>query len=295
MKKLLVFILIATLYTSLFAFTSCDEAVVLKAEDMLAHCNDSITTDPLQTMLNIYLDADLYSVAFHNVPGDKVTIDFTQHDKCSVTKRIENNTLYIEQKSEPFTVHLNGTLCLVVGVPEGWVGYALVADVSVGTLCVENSKASNIDVEISTGGAVISAENADQVKLESDTGAVSFTGKANLLQADVDTGAVKLFGQADKVIAHTDTGAIKVDMLATELHLSSNTGSIVFTVGNNKTIKVQNDTGSVRGTIDGVQSHYSILVDVDTGRCNLKDQIGTETNTLEIDVDTGSVNVTFKQ
>lgn len=294
MKKLLVFVLIAILCVATLAFTACEEAV-FTAKDMMVFCNDSITTDPLQTMFNIDIDADLYSVAFHNVPGDKVTIDFTQHEKCKVTKRIENNTLYIEQTSQPLTVYVGGTLCLVVGIPESWVGYNLVADISVGTLCIENSKASNIDVEISTGGAVITAENANNVTLESDTGAISFTGKAKVLETDVDTGAVKLSGQADKVIAHTDTGAIKVDMLATNLELSSNTGSIVFTVGNNKSIKVQNDTGSVRGTIDGVKSQYTIAVDVDTGSCNVQDQMGTGTNYMKIDVDTGSVKITFKQ
>ncbi|MBQ9125749.1 MAG: hypothetical protein IJY13_03735, partial [Clostridia bacterium] len=93
MKKLLVFVLIATLCLLPMVFSACSvDTSVLSAEEMLPHCDDNITTDPLQTMLNIDISADLYAVAFYNVPGNKVTIDFTHHDKCSVTKRIENNT-----------------------------------------------------------------------------------------------------------------------------------------------------------------------------------------------------------
>ncbi|MBQ8434082.1 MAG: hypothetical protein IJX23_04700 [Clostridia bacterium] len=296
MKKLLVFILIATVCLLPMVFSACGiDVSVISAEEMLPHCNDSLTTNPLDGAKNINIQADLYSVAVHNVSGDKVTIDFTQHEKSNVTTSIKYGTLYIVQQWEPLIATAVRNLYVVVGLPESWQGYTFSADLDVGALSIEQINADVIDVEMDTGACMVTTQTASVVNLESDTGAIIFQGKAGILTVDVDTGAVKLDGQADKVIANTDTGAIKVDMLATELDLSSNTGSIVFTVGNNKTIKVQSDTGSVRGTIDGVQSHYSILVDVDTGSCNLKDQIGTGTNILEIDVDTGSVNVTFKQ
>lgn len=139
MKKLLVFVLIATLCLLPMVFSACSvDTSVMSAEEMLPHCDDNITTNPLETMLNIDISADLYAVAFYNVPGDKVTIDFTHHDKCSVTKRIENNTLYIVQDCKPLTIHIGrSTLCLVVGIPESWTGYSINADVDVGALGIE--------------------------------------------------------------------------------------------------------------------------------------------------------------
>ena len=297
MKKLLVFVLIATLCLLPMVFSACSvDTSVLSAEEMLPHCDDNITTDPLETMLNIDISADLYAVAFYNVSGDKVTIDFTHHDKCSVTKRIENNTLYIVQDCKPFTIHIGrSTLCLVVGIPESWTGYSINADVGVGALGIEDSKAGSIHVELDTGACKVVTQNATNVSIESNTGAVMFQGKTDTLDVEVDTGATKLEGTANTVTVDTDTGAIKVDMEANKLFLSTDTGAINFEVANNTTIHVESDTGSIRGTIHGDKAQYSILVDVDTGSCNVKDQIGTGSQVLEINVDTGSARIDFVQ
>ena len=297
MKKLLVFVLIATLCLLPMVFSACSvDTSVLSAEEMLPHCDDNITTDPLQTMLNIDISADLYAVAFYNVPGNKVTIDFTHHDKCSVTKRIENNTLYIVQDCKPFTIHIGRrTLCLVVGIPESWTGYSINADVGVGALGIEDSKAGSINVELDTGACKVVTQNATNVSIESNTGAVMFQGKTDTLIVDVDTGATKLEGTANTVTVDTDTGAIKVDMQVQYMDLSTDTGAIDFEVTNNTTIHVESDTGSIRGTIHGDKAQYSILVDVDTGSCNVKDQIGTGSQVLEINVDTGSARIDFVQ
>ena len=297
MKKLLVFVLIATLCLLPMVFSACSvDTSVMSAEEMLPHCDDNITTNPLETMLNIDISADLYAVAFYNVPGDKVTIDFTHHDKCSVTKRIENNTLYIVQDCKPLTIHIGrSTLCLVVGIPESWTGYSINADVGVGALGIEDSKAGSIHVELDTGACKVVTQNATNVSIESNTGAVMFQGKTNTLDVEVDTGATKLEGTANTVTVDTDTGAIKVDMEANKLFLSTDTGAINFEVTNNTTIHVESDTGSIRGTIHGDKAQYSILVDVDTGSCNVKDQIGTGSQVLEINVDTGSARIDFVQ
>ena len=297
MKKLLVFVLIATLCLLPMVFSACSvDTSVLSAEEMLPHCDDNITTNPLETMLNIDVSADLYAVAFYNVPGDKVTIDFTNHDKCSVTKRIENNTLYIVQDCKPLTIHIGrSALCLVVGIPESWTGYSINADVGVGALGIEDSKAGSIHVELDTGACKVVTQNATNVSIESNTGAVMFQGKTDTLDVEVDTGATKLEGTANTVTVDTDTGAIKVDMDANKLFLSTDTGAINFEVTNNTTIHVESDTGSIRGTIHGDKAQYSILVDVDTGSCNVKDQIGTGSQVLEINVDTGSARIDFVQ
>lgn len=292
MKKLLVILLLVVLCCSAMMFASCEEAI-FTAEEMMVYCNDSLTTNPLTGVYEVVISADLYAVAVHNVPGDKVTIDFTYHEKTSVTTEIKNSTLYIIQESEPLTMYIGGTLCLVVGIPESWTDYTLGADLGVGTLSVEDSKASHIEVDVDTGAAKISVVDATSVILESDTGAIIFQGKTGVLTVDVDTGAVKLEGQADVVAVTSDTGSIKVDMLATDVSLETDTGSIVFEIGNNNTIKVESSTGSVIGTIDGVKSKYSILVDVDTGSCNVDDQIGDSVHLLQIKINTGAAKITF--
>ena len=296
MKKLLVFLLIATLCTSLFAFTSCNESVVLKAEDMLAHCDDAIDNTSFVNVQNIKLSADLYAVAFHNIPGDKVTIDYTANEKTTVTATIADDTLVITQSCKPLTIHISrGTLCLVVGIPESWTGYSIDADVDVGALGIEDSKAGSIHVELDTGACKIATQNATNVSIESNTGAVMFQGKTDTLDVDVNTGATKLEGSANTVTVDTDTGAIKVDMQAQHLDLSTDTGAINFEVTNNTTIHVESDTGAIRGTIHGDKAQYSILVDVDTGSCNVKDQVGTGSQVLEINIDTGSARIDFVQ
>lgn len=294
MKKLLVILLLVALCLLPMAFSACSiDVTVISAEEMLPHCNDSLTTNPLEGATNIHIEADLYSVAVHNVIGDKVTIDFTQHEKSKVTTSLKDGTLYIVQEWESLIASAARKLYLVVGIPESWQSYKLSADLDVGALSIEQINADTIDVEMDTGACMVTTQIASAVNLESDTGAIIFQGKTGVLTVDVDTGAVKLEGQADVVAATSDTGSIKVDMLATEVDLQTDTGSIVFEIGNNNTIKVESSTGSVIGTIDGVKSKYSISVEVDTGSCNVYDQIGDSVHLLQIKINTGAAKITF--
>lgn len=295
MKKLLIFVLIATLCISTLVFASCGVSSPLTAEEMLPFCDDTIDNQSFTDVKTIKISADLYGVAFHNIDGDKVTIDYTTHEKTTVTAVVQDDTLVITQTCKPLTIHVSGSLCLVVGIPESWTGYNIVADVEVGALSIENSNADTINVELDTGACKIVTQNATNVSIESDTGAVMFQGKTNTLNVDVNTGATKLEGTANTVTVDTDTGAIKVDMEVQHLNLSTDTGAINFEVTNNQTIEVESDTGSIRGTIHGDEAQYSILVDVDTGSCNVKDQIGTGSQVLEINVDTGSARIDFVQ
>ena len=298
MKKLLAFVLMVILCVSMLAFTSCDATSVFTAEEMLPFCDDTILTDTLTGVNAIELSADLYAVAFHNIPGDKVTIDYTTNEKTTITATVVDNKLVITQTCKPLTIHIGsmGTkLCLVVGIPESWTGYSIDADVDVGALGIEDSKASSIHVELDTGACKIVAQNATNVSIESNTGAVLFQGKTHTLNVDVNTGATKLEGTANTVIVDTDTGAIAVNMDAQHIDLSTDTGAINFEVINCKNIYVESDTGSIRGKIHGDKAQYSILVDVELGSCNVKDQIGTSDKVLEISNDTGSANIEFVQ
>ena len=299
MKKLLVFVLIATLCLLPMVFSACSiDTSVMSAEEMLPHCDDTILTDPLTGVNAIELSADLYAVAFHNIPGDKVTIDYTTNEKTTVTATVVDNKLVITQTCKPLTIHIGGIgtkLCLVVGIPESWTGYSIDADVDVGALSIEDSMAGTIKIELDTGACKVVTQNATNVSIESNTGAVLFQGTTHTLNVDVNTGATKLEGTANTVIVDTDTGAIAVNMDVQHIDLSTDTGAINFEVTNNQTIHAESDTGSIRGKIHGDKAQYSILVDVELGSCNVKDQIGTSDKVLEINVDTGSANIEFVQ
>ena len=68
-----------------------------------------------------------------------------------------------------------------------------------------------------------------------------------------------------------------------------------FEVISSKNIYVESDTGSISGKIHGDKAQYSISVDVELGRCNVKNQTGTSDKVLEISNDTGSANIEFVQ
>ena len=276
MKKLLVFVLIATLCSSLLAFASCDGTPVFTAEEMLPLCDQSETYSLTTDIVNIRINADVYAVAIHNIEGDKVTVDYVSHSRVTVTVTEVLGSLSINQvlKGSIFT---RNRLYMVIGIPDSLIGYNIVADIDTGSLSIENSKATKLQLDVSTGAVNVDVQNAVEVNV------------------DVDTGAVNLKGKSEYVTVDTDTGAIKVDMEANKLFLSTDTGAINFEVTNNTTIHVESDTGSIRGTIHGDKAQYSILVDVDTGSCNVKDQIGTGSQVLEINVDTGSARIDFVQ
>ena len=111
----------------------------------------------------------------------------------------------------------------------------------------------------------------------------------------VNTGDAKLVGKTEIALIRTDTGSIDANVVAKTLNFSTYTGAINFEAINCKNIYVESDTGSIRGKIHGDKAQYSILVDVELGSCNVKDQIGTSDKVLEISNDTGSANIEFVQ
>ncbi len=275
MKKFLVILLIVTLALSTLALTACD--TVLDADDMLTFCNKSLDPIVATDGVEVVVYADLYAMAVHNIPGDKITVQYVHHDEVSVTSTLQDNgNVVIKQESHGTVLHI-GDLYLVIGIPESWTNYTLAVKGTVGSLSVEDSNAYWVQVEMTTGAVNIETESATVVKV------------------DVSTGAVKVEGTAQLVDVDTDTGAINVDMDVAKLSLSSDTGSIKFEVENNLEIDVECDTGSIRGKIEGVKTQYSIEVEVGMGSCNLKNQAGDGVHKLEIDVDTGSANIKFEK
>lgn len=276
MKKLLAFVLIATLCFSAMVFASCYGTPLFTAEEMLPLCDKSEQYSLTKDIVNICIDADVYAVAVHNIKGDDVTVDYVTHNRVTVTVKESINSLTIKQEIKG-SIWSPNTLYIVIGIPESLTDYNIVADVDTGSLSIENSNATKLELDVDTGAVNVSVQNAKKVDIS------------------VDTGAVNLTGQSEYVAIETDTGAVKVNMQVNKIFLSTDTGAINFEVTNSKTIYVESNTGAVRGKIHGDKTQYSILVDVTTGSCNVKDQIGTGSQLLEIDIDTGSARIDFVQ
>ena len=284
MKKLLAFVLMAILCVSMLAFTSCDATPVFTAEEMLPLCNKSAEISYFPGTHyehhTIEIKTDVYTVAFHNIDGNVVTIDYVHHSRVDVTAHcspgLGNCKLTIKEDLKG-TVMTSHSLYMVIGIPKSWSSFDIVADIDIGSLIIEDSQVRNLQANIKTGVAYIDVQNATKVSVR------------------VNTGDAKLVGKTESALIRTDTGSIDANVGAKTLRFSTDTGAIDFEVINGKNIYVESDTGSIRGKIHGDKAQYSILVDVELGSCNVKDQIGTSDKVLEINADTGSANIEFVQ
>ena len=130
----------------------------------------------------------------------------------------------------------------------------------------------------------------EALKLETDTGDVTFHGEFTFLKLDVetDTGDVELGGTfATSVRIKTDTGDVTVTPLtASDVGIRTTTGKVSLTDAACADLAVETDTGKVKLTD---VSCAALTVETDTGDVILKNVVGT--GDAKIETDTGDVKL----
>ena len=168
---------------------------------------------------------------------------------------------------------------------------------SSGLISLENVDASMIDVSNTSGAINLSDITADTVEATSTSGGVKLsnvtapfvTAEAtsgslsleNIVASDVNTkvssGFLNLRGvKADNINGKTTSGSVKVENLDAA-----------------KSISLEATSGSIRGTIIGNESDFSIISNTGSGSSNVESRIGGDKE-LNLKTTSGSIHVDFE-
>lgn len=211
----------------------------------------------------ILIEVDANGVKCEFYDGDKIEIAYPE-SKGFKTQISENDGKFVFRSKTKWYYsffnwhafwHMPET---VVKLPKGRV-YDLKIKSGAGNAYIADGEYKNVNIDIDAGSFKCGTISCDRLECNLDAGKVEINAvKANYIKCDVDAGGAYLSGVV--------CPEIFVDV----------------------------DAGSANLKIDAEKSLYNISAKVDAGKCNVSNQTGSDANyKLNVDVDAGSVNVTF--
>lgn len=188
-------------------------------------------------------------------------------------------------------------LTINVAVPREFSG-DLILEAATGEINVRDLLfIKELKAEVTTGNVRAENMKAEKATFAASTGSVTVNGAEILGDAEIkaSTGSVKAenFKAGGHLAMSVTTGSLKCDAEAAKLTLNATTGGVNFSVKNADEIYVKCTTGSVKGTVSGVESEYDIHSSTTTGKSNLAERTGTAGKKLTVITTTGSINVNF--
>lgn len=279
----------------------------------LSKAKDGIDTnaDDLNELETIEIQVDRYSVYVLPTDDNKISVKYVGPLEEGVTVDVvcydvNPTKLYITEKDNLGSWHTmtGSNRFIVVYVPQTEQFTSTILNVTAKTagVKVQDVTFASVKCDANTGGINIDKCNVNNITLQSKTGSVNINDcTCHNLNIDVNTGSVNI----NKTIAienvdiEVNTGSVNCYVndiysdIGKSIKIDVDTGSVNFKVKADK-IEIVTDTGSVNGTVMGSKSSYQISVSQGTGKSNLGNQtLSNPTKYLTVEVDTGSINVTF--
>lgn len=263
------------------------------------------TAEELEGLTSINVNARKYSVYVLPSQDDTFSVKYVEplQDEASVSVNYVSGVLTVTQTDSIDFLWFGGLLSrnrfFVVYVPqtELFTNASLTVNAETASIKVQDVTFAEVKNVVKTGSVNLQDIKTDDLYVETTTGSVNVNGvKCGGLVALTNTGSINIneTDAVNKVTITTNTGSVNCHLTTYHFAVTVNTGSVNFDVTADD-IRIETDTGSVNGTVNGIKSEYDIKVRKDTGRSNISSQsVPNATKFLNIEVDTGSINVHFK-
>lgn len=236
---------------------------------------------------------------------DKIHLTYTDRDSLIYHVTNQGSTLMVEQSNKSarfpwfsFDLGLIQDNDCILELPEGFDG-DLNIDNDVGDVTLDAITLSGtVDVEVGTGSVESTGLTAKSATVQTDVGDIvcsNWTIRQYLL-LDTDTGDFTLRSSTvgGDLVGQTDVGAARLERVsAGTVDVSTETGDVTLNALASDRITFETDLGDVEGSIDGVQSEYTILLKTGLGDCEPDNQKGTTDKELKADSETGSISLQF--
>lgn len=272
------------------------------------------------TVKDIEIKDSYESVIIEKGDTDKLTIRYyvpENEDNVSIS---ENNGLVkFERKKTKININLSINMqdtSTVVTLPKDFKG-TVDASATSGTVRIKDIQCENLAVTTSSGSIqlenIVSDKSAEivvtsgAIKISSltasnDVSVTALSGSigienitCNNLGVEDTSGSVKVANATGKTASfEASSGSTKLDNVSFDdkVNISASSGSIHFEALKSNNISAEASSGSIKGTIAGKQSEYSVISKTSSGSCNLENT--REGNkTLDVKTTSGSINVSF--
>ena len=272
------------------------------------------------TVKDIEIKESYESVIIEKGDTDKLTIRYyvpENEDNVSVS---ENNGLVkFERKKTKINNYLSINMqdtSTVVTLPKDYKG-TVDASATSGTVRIKDIQCEDLAVTTSSGSIqlenVVSDKSAEivvtsgAIKISSltasnDVSVTALSGSigienitCNNLGVEDTSGSVKVANATGKTASfEASSGSTELDNVSFDdkVNISASSGSIHFEALKSNNISAEASSGSIKGTIAGKQSEYSVISKTSSGSCNLENT--REGNKiLDVKTTSGSINVSF--
>lgn len=189
-------------------------------------------------------------------------------------------------------------LAFTLALPEDFAG-SLQLSSDVGDVELEDGLhlAGNLDCTLQTGSFDADGFQASHITVQTEIGSLDLENcMADSLFLSAQTGDVELAESAiaNELFCETDIGGIHLQSVTSaNVQLSTQTGDIRLEHLNAPLIAASTDIGDIKGTIEGAESDYSVVVETDIGDSSLKNQTGLTDCKINFVTQTGDVEVSF--
>ncbi len=230
---------------------------------------DSISIDESSNGV-IFESADVKNVIVKYCESDKVKYDITE-------KNAQLTVIKDTKFSISWGINLKDTKVTVL-VPKTFAGDITVKSSS-GSIKIADASANKVDLNHSSGSIeLINISIADKLEAVNTSGSIKLenvTAKSVDLSNTSGSVTITNVNAADSANVKTSSGSIKLDRLK---------------AGGNITLKCT--SGSVKGSICGKESDFSISAGCTSGSCNLENSSGASRE-LSAKTTSGSIKIEF--
>lgn len=155
---------------------------------------------------------------------------------------------------------------------------------------------NDVNIECNGGSVMLDHLTCNDLYVKNNAGKIRLNdANMNDLKIEMNAGNIKLnCVQANIVEINNNAGNIKLDNLITnKIILNIDAGDIDFNSLISSDIKIDMNAGDIDGTIKGIKSEYTIIINKDAGRSNLSNQIGSTSNKIDIKINAGDIDIEF--
>lgn len=272
------------------------------------------------TVKDIEIKESYESVIIEKGDTDKLTIRyFVPENEDNVSISENNGLVNFERKKTKININLSINMqdtSTVVTLPKDFKG-TVDASATSGTVRIKDIQCEDLAVTTSSGSIqlenVVSDKSAEivvtsgAIKISSlavsnDVSVTALSGSigienitCNNLGVEDTSGSVTVANATGKTASfEASSGSTKLDNVSFDdkVNISASSGSIHFEALKSNNISAEASSGSIKGTIAGKQSEYSVISKTSSGSCNLENT--REGNkTLDVKTTSGSINVSF--
>lgn len=234
------------------------------------------TAESQSTVLKLDLNAGSVVTQFYD--GDKVIIEYPYANEYVTTIYERSGQITLNNKIKWYA-----TFGISLDIPKTYIKlpsdvvFDVTMDIDSGEAELSDGTYGKISASLDAGTFKAGNIECTGFECDLDAGSVNITSlKCNAFECDLDAGTVKV------TTLYSDTIECNLDA-----------GTVKFEYATSRNTRIDVDAGTVNIGFTSPKQEYTVSSRVRAGRCNVGAQTGTTDKKIVVELDAGTVNLTF--